>query len=95
MVVSAQDGQEALDLLSAAGAAFDVLLTDIQMPSLDGLSLATKAAARMPKLRFVLMSAMIDTLTIPDQIKPQLARVLAKPLALDHVRAAVRDALAG
>ena len=91
-VVTAQDGQEALDTASASGAAFDVMLTDIQMPSLDGLSLATKLVALMPKLRIVLMSAYADQLVIPDTVKPHVAMVLSKPLALDKVRAAVRNA---
>jgi DNA-binding NtrC family response regulator len=89
----AQDGQEALDLLAAAGAPFDVLLTDIQMPGMDGLTLATKAVALMPKLKIVLMSAYIDQLAIPDAVKPRLAQVLAKPLALEQARAAIKAAL--
>ena len=91
-VVAAQDGQEALDLISAAGAQFDVMLTDIQMPSVDGIELAGRAAKLMPKLRIVLMSAFADQMVIPDAIRPQIARVLSKPLALDQVRAAVRAA---
>lgn len=92
-VTTAQDGQEALDLVSAPGAAFDVMLTDIQMPGIDGLTLAGKAAVLMPNLKIVLMSAYIDQLTIPDALKPQIVRVLAKPLALEQARAAVKAAI--
>ncbi len=91
-VTTAQDGQEALDLLSAPGAAFDVLLTDIQMPSLDGMALAGKAVALMPNLRIVLMSAYADQIAVPEAIKGHIAQVLAKPLALEKARAAVKDA---
>ena len=92
-VVVAHDGQEALDLLSAPGAAFDVMLTDIHMPSVDGIELAGKAVSLMPKLRILLMSAYTD-MAIPDNLKPHIAQVLAKPLALDKVRSAVRAAAA-
>ena len=94
-VVAAQDGQEALDLLSAAGAGFDVMLTDIQMPSVNGIELAGKAMALLPKLKVVLMSAFTGGVTIPDALKPHIAGILSKPLALDQVRAAVRAAAAG
>jgi DNA-binding NtrC family response regulator len=91
-VVTAQDGQEALDLLSAGGPAFDVLMTDIQMPSLDGMALAGKAAALHPKLKIVLMSAYADQIVVPAAVKPSVVHILAKPLALEKARAAVKDA---
>lgn len=91
-VVGAHDGQEALDLLAGSGAAFDVMLTDIHMPGVDGLELATKAVAMAPKLRILLMSADTD-FAIPGALKPHIAQVLSKPLALEKVRAAVRAAL--
>ena len=91
-VVAAQDGQDALDAASATGAAFDVLLTDIEMPGLNGLALAAKAVALLPKLRVVLMTAYAGGVNVPDPLQPHIARTLTKPLALDLVRAAVRDA---
>jgi DNA-binding NtrC family response regulator len=94
-VVTAQDGQEALEILSAAGASFDVMLTDIQMPSVNGLELTGKAIALLPQLRVVLMSAFAENVSLSDAVKPHVRRVLSKPLALDQVKAAVREAAAG
>lgn len=91
-VVVAHDGQEALDLLGAGGAVFDVMLTDIHMPSVDGIELAGRAMSMLPKLKIILMSADTDV-NIPAQLKPHIVQVLAKPLALDQVRAAVRAAV--
>ena len=88
----AHDGQEALDLLAAAGTAFDVLLTDIHMPSVNGIELAGKAVVMMPQLKVLLMSADSD-IAIPASLKPHIAQVLSKPLALDKVRAAVKAAV--
>ncbi|HRO01709.1 MAG TPA: response regulator, partial [Nitrobacter sp.] len=39
-IVTAADGAEALDILSADAHAFDLLLTDIKMPIMDGIALA-------------------------------------------------------
>lgn len=89
-VVATHDGQEALDALNG-GASFDVMLTDIHMPSVDGISLAKAAVQKLPKLKIVLMSAYTDT-AIPDAVKGNISEVLSKPLALDKVRAAVKKA---
>jgi DNA-binding NtrC family response regulator len=91
-ITAAQDGQEALDLLCAPGATFDILLTDIQMPSVDGIAVATSGVAGHPGLRVILMSAFADGVTIPDGLKPHIAKTLTKPLAIDQVRTAVRAA---
>ena len=91
-IVVAHDGQEALELLAAAGAAFDVMLTDIHMPVVNGIELAAKAVAMMPKLKVLLMSADSDV-AIPAALKPHIAQVLSKPLALDKLRTAVKAAV--
>ena len=46
--VTAQDGAEALEILTSEAGAFDLLLTDIQMPVMDGIALALTAARDFP-----------------------------------------------
>ena len=48
--VTAQDGAEALEILTRENGAFDLLLTDIQMPIMDGIALALSAARDFPGL---------------------------------------------
>src|SRR6202166_771080 len=46
--VTAEDGAEALEILNRDQGAFDLLLTDIQMPVMDGIALALAAARDFP-----------------------------------------------
>lgn len=93
-VIRCADGHEAFQQLSAAPTQFDLLLTDIEMPGMDGLQLAGQATALAPQLRILLMSGFTDG---PDQaadLGSAIAGFITKPLSLEQVRAAVRSALA-
>ena len=54
--VTAEDGAEALEILNREHGAFDLLLTDIQMPVMDGIALALAAARDFPDLTILLMT---------------------------------------
>jgi PAS domain S-box-containing protein len=53
----AENGRRALDMLSAPDAAFDLLLTDMQMPEMDGYSLARTLRARGSQMPIVALTA--------------------------------------
>ncbi len=91
-VVTAEDGSEALALVEPGG--FDLLVTDVQMPGLDGIELAHRASARYPALRLVLMSAYPDGLDHAAALAAKGARLVTKPFTIDRIRAEVRAALA-
>ena len=55
-IVTAEDGAEALEILSRDPGTFDLLLTDIQMPVMDGIALALSAARDFPELTILLMT---------------------------------------
>ena len=59
-IVTAQDGAEALEILTREDGAFDLLLTDIQMPVMDGIALALSAARDFPDLTILLMTGFAD-----------------------------------
>jgi CheY-like chemotaxis protein len=92
-VSSTQDGAEALDKLQQAPGSFDLLMTDVQMPGLDGIALVEKALAANAKLRVILMSGYADELERAQHLKSKISQVITKPFTLEQIRAAVKAAL--
>jgi CheY-like chemotaxis protein len=92
MIVT-QDGLEALEKLQAAPARVDLLITDVQMPGLDGVALAEKALGINPRLRIVLMSGFADEFGRADHLKPRISGVITKPFTLEQIRSAAKAAL--
>jgi two-component system, cell cycle response regulator CpdR len=92
-VVVSAGGSEALELLLAAPEAFDVLVSDVQMPGIDGISLAQQAIAARPQLGVLLMSGFVEQLERARQIKARKILVVTKPFTLETVRGLVRELL--
>ena len=89
-VTEAADGQAALDALTADPSAVDVLVTDVEMPAIDGVELAKRGLAANPKLKVLLISGMAEGLKRAATLGPSGARTLLKPVTLDKVRQEVR-----
>lgn len=77
-VTSALDGEEALDYLQKEP--FDILLTDIQMPFMDGLELSKHALALYPNIRIVIISAHEDFSYAQTAIRLGVCEYLLKPI---------------
>ena len=92
--VTAQDGAEALEILTREGGAFDLLLTDIQMPIMDGIALALSAARDFPNLTILLMTGFADQRERASNLNAIAHDVITKPFSVADIRTAVADALA-
>jgi two-component system, cell cycle response regulator CpdR len=92
--VTAQDGAEALDILTREDGAFDLLLTDIQMPVMDGIALALSAARDFPNLTVLLMTGFADQRERASNLNAIVHDVITKPFSVADIRTAVADALA-
>lgn len=92
--VTAEDGAEALDILARDNGAFDLLLTDIQMPVMDGVALALAAARDYPRLVILLMTGFADQRERASGLDAIVHDVITKPFAVADIRTAVADALA-
>jgi two-component system, cell cycle response regulator CpdR len=93
-VETACDGSEALDVLTRAHGRFDVLLTDIRMPIMDGIALALAVARDFPDLTILLLTGYADQRERAQGLEALVHDVLAKPISLAALRAAVNEALA-
>jgi two-component system, cell cycle response regulator CpdR len=93
-IVTAQDGAEALEILIREEGAFDLLLTDIQMPVMDGIALALSAARDFPRLTILLMTGFADQRERASNLNAIAHDVITKPFSVADIRAAVADALA-
>ena len=92
--VTAQDGAEALEILTREDGEFDLLLTDIQMPVMDGIALALSAARDFPDLTILLMTGFADQRERASNLNALVHDVVTKPFSVADIRTAVADALA-
>ena len=91
-VTLVEDGGAALDALGHAS--FDLLLTDIVMPVMDGIALALAVAADHPGLRVLMMTGFAAEKQRAHNLDVLIHDVLSKPFTLDQLRGAVTSALA-
>jgi CheY-like chemotaxis protein len=90
-VIAALDGEAALELAST-GTGFDVLLTDLRMPRLDGRELIARLRAGRPGLPVVVMTGYPPnggTTELHDGSAP--LELLTKPIELARLVDAIRQ----
>ncbi len=73
---------------------FDLLLTDIVMPEMDGIELARRAAERDPALKIMFITGFAAVALNPDSKAPKEAKVLSKPFHLKDLVAEVERMMA-
>jgi two-component system, cell cycle response regulator CpdR len=90
-VTVTMDGQQALDQLSKEN--YDVLITDIVMPNVDGIALALKATSMQPDLRIVMISGYAQERMRAHNIEALVHRIIAKPFSIVEICDAVKDVM--
>jgi len=93
-VETACDGSEALEILIRERGRFDLLLTDVRMPIMDGIALALAAARDFPDLTILLMTGYADQRERAQGLDALVHDVIAKPFSVAELRGAVSEALA-
>ena len=92
MAVTTPDPREALALLAMER--FDLVITDIVMPHLDGFRLLEKARERNPGADVLLISAFATEEIVKEALERGAAGVLPKPFEIEPFTSKVRELLA-
>lgn len=90
-ILIAHDGAEAVAMLEDRH--FDLLLSDIAMPMMDGISLALKVRATRPHTPILLMTGYSDERQRAHNLSLLIEGLLTKPFNMDQLLAAVNKAL--
>ena len=91
-VATAGDGLEALSVLDTT--AFDLLVTDIVMPNLDGIALALKVAKDYPNMPVLLMTGYAAERQRAHNLDVLIHDIITKPFTLNEICEAAEEALA-
>jgi two-component system cell cycle response regulator CpdR len=89
--VTAADGAEALERLSCDS--FDLLLTDIRMPVMDGIALALAAARDFPDLPIVMMTGYANEKERAQGLDKLVHEVVLKPFTIHDMKRSLAAAL--
>lgn len=90
-IALAVDGEDAINRLAVE--AFDAVLSDVQMPRMDGFELLVQVQRRYPLLPVVLMTAMLDPHKQARASQSAAVALLEKPFEIEQLRAALLPAL--
>lgn len=94
-IVEACDGDEALEIIESGDEEpFDVILSDIMMPEMDGPTLIQEAGDQIGDAKVIFMSGYAETAMRDKLEQIEGAGYLQKPFTLKKVAAVVKDAMA-
>ena len=93
-VTAAEGGQAGIDAFEAArarGEPFELVITDLGMPYVDGRRVSAAIKTASPNTPVVLLTGWGQRLTAENQVPPHVDRVLNKPPRLKDLRAALGE----
>jgi DNA-binding response OmpR family regulator len=91
-VEEAPDGESALRLIQARPEPFDLVLTDLSMPLIDGRQVSETLSRYRPSVALLCMSADPDAVPYIESSDTPV-RVILKPFTAEDLYHAVRDAI--
>lgn len=89
----AADGAQGLALIRAAKGAYDLVVSDIRMPEMDGIEMAIAASAFFPSMKILLMTGYADQRERAEELNGIILDVVQKPFTLAEIRSRVERAL--
>jgi CheY-like chemotaxis protein len=92
-LTEAVDGATALAALNSFNGEFDLLLSDVKMPRMDGIELALATGRRHPDIAIMLMTGYADQRERAYGLDALVHDVISKPFSIDQITRVVREAL--
>lgn len=92
-VETAEDGDEGLETIRSKDGRYDLILSDIRMPAMDGIEMAKRAASEFPGLRILLMTGYAEQRERAADLQEIIVDVVPKPFTLVEIRSKVQQAL--
>ena len=93
VLVAAENGAAALAALRRNNGKFDLLLTDVRMPVMDGIALALAAGRDHPEIPIMLMTGYADQRERAHRLDALVHDCIGKPFSVEQIKGAVREAL--
>jgi two-component system, cell cycle response regulator CpdR len=93
-IEQAGDGASGLDRIRARGGNFDLVVSDIRMPEMDGIEMAKAAASLYPGIRIMLVTGYADQRERAEELNGIVLDVVQKPFTLAEIRGRIDRALA-
>ncbi|QKV20124.1 response regulator [Oricola thermophila] len=94
-VEQADDGDIGLEKVIEKRGGYDLVLSDIRMPTMDGISMAREIAKDFPDQRILLMTGYAEQRERARDVEKIVVDVVQKPFTLADIRTAVARALTG
>ncbi len=94
-VLSAESGEDALQVAARFGGAFDLLLTDVVMPGINGRILAENLLLRQPGMKVLYMSGYTDSFIAGHGVLDPGIHLLHKPFIEEVLIRKVREVIDG
>ena len=92
-VVEAPTGEHALELAKTDGKSFDVLVTDLVLPGIGGLELASEIYNLCPDIKILIISGYTEDMVILEDHLKSNTVFLAKPFEVESLNKKIKDLL--
>lgn len=90
-VFQASSGEEALRKLGSSD--FDIVITDLRMPGIDGMEILERVKAKHPGIAVIMITGYATVETAVEAMKKGAFNYITKPFKLDDVRTTIKQAV--
>ncbi len=94
-VFEADGGEQALEILDELDNKIDLMVSDVEMPEMDGPALLREVRKRLPDVKVIFVSGYAQEAVRNELADDRSVEFLAKPYSLDQINTKVKEVLSG